>query len=717
MSPRSSITLDSSHLVLRSGATPPISPRTSITLDSSHYTLRGATPPPELRVSEVPASPRSLLHSGRRSGSDGSSTPPLTKLKRSSSIADTPGNRRSGGEMVTSPSSPNFGSIRAVNWDKTISARAGSPGGMGRSGSVDMGKGYAIHDYNSSASTTTEPYTSTYSSPSSSRYEESSMTTSGSSSTSANIASATSPILARAGKLIGLGRTNSEPTTSTESTSSSSSSSRGRGSIKWPSLSRSSENPSSSSESTLSPPTSSTSGTSPGKGNSPVNHKNEQKFCELQFLNCSNCNGIVDKSLQAIALQKLPLQCLYLSGCARISDVGVMPLLAACPQLKVLEIADCYKITDASILELAKHCPALKELNVSSCKVTASSIERMAKSCTNLSSLNISGVESITDYTIKVISQRCPNMHNLMLGHCPNITDAAINFIASKLATSIQILTINNGLKITDASVTVLGSACSSLRTLKLRNSAVSHNSVISLIQSNTMLARLDLFGSHQLGSPIFDSLLMSGQSLRALKIAQCYGISNTIAFSDPYELFAPQSGLRNLTTLDWSDTNLTNKALENVCTHCKKLTKLKLQGCKLITNQAMGFIANNLIMLQKLRIDRCPQIDDGGIVLLLTENTAKHLTTLSLIRIAITNQSIEALSKFESLQNLHLSNTGTLTPDAIAKMLESCIELQQVYLLLQNANIETNKFLDLKQKFPRVKLYFVESGGRKYAC
>jgi hypothetical protein len=191
----------------------------------------------------------------------------------------------------------------------------------------------------------------------------------------------------------------------------------------------------------------------------------------------------------------------------------------------------------------------------------ASSIERVAKSCTNLSSLNISGVESITDHTIKVISQRyplfslpsysysqtyrCTHMHNLILGHCPNVTDAAVNFIANKLAGAIQILTINNGVKITDASVTVLGNACSSLRydkmkriffffffffrnrksklvfskaysntlqfrTLKLRNSSVSHNSVIGLIQNNTMLSRLDLFGSHQLGGPIFDCIPLS---------------------------------------------------------------------------------------------------------------------------------------------------------------------------------------------------------------
>jgi hypothetical protein len=298
-------------------STPPLSPRSSITLDPSHYTLRSATPPPELKICEAPSSPRSLLHSGRRSGSDGSSTPPLTKLKRSSSVADTPGNRRSGSEIIIgSPGSPNF--IRGGSWDKNASAR--SVTGMARSGSIDMGKGDSVNEYHSSAGTNTDSYSTNYTLNGSSHYEEASnnhspnsLTASGGNANNNNITSTTSPILHRAGKrlnIIGIGRSSGE--TSPEPGSSSRSK---RNSIKLFSLTRSSEGPPDAN--LLSPPptsSSSTTSTSPNKGSPIESKKSEQKFSEMQFLNCSNCTSIVDKSLQALALQKLPLQCLYLSN-------------------------------------------------------------------------------------------------------------------------------------------------------------------------------------------------------------------------------------------------------------------------------------------------------------------------------------------------------------------------------------------------------------------
>lgn len=91
--------------------------------------------------------------------------------------------------------------------------------------------------------------------------------------------------------------------------------------------------------------------------------------------------------------------------------------------------------------------------------------------------------------------------------------------------------------------------------------------------------------------------------------------------------------------------------------------------------------ISKNLVSLQKLQIDRCPQIDDGGIAHLCSEGITKTLTTLSLIRVPISNKSLEVLCKLESLQYLHFSNSGNLTSDAIATLLSSCVELQQVYL------------------------------------
>ncbi len=57
-------------------------------------------------------------------------------------------------------------------------------------------------------------------------------------------------------------------------------------------------------------------------------------------------------------------------------------------------------------------------------------------------------------------------MQVLKLGICSNLTDASISYLTAKLAPFLQTLEMVNCPKITDASVTALGNACSSLRYL-----------------------------------------------------------------------------------------------------------------------------------------------------------------------------------------------------------------------------------------------------------
>lgn len=284
-------------------SSPPISPRNSFNLQD--FILRGGTPPPELRIGEASPS-RSSVHSGIRSNSDGSSVVTPIKLKRSSSTTDTPQSvasgtvaKRSGSESSgSSPTTPHFIRSGSIGGDAKVAGRVTLA--LGRSGSGDF--------------TINNPGISSINNASPPNVSPSINLTESNFSTSPNTATTTSgsPGLSRNSKrlnMIGIGRSNAETPSSSES-----SSPRSRNSLKMFGLSKSGGEISAELNTNSSPANKLTHSGGSG-GDSTPRLKNESKglrFAELQFLNCSNCTSLLDKSLQALALQKLPLQCLYL---------------------------------------------------------------------------------------------------------------------------------------------------------------------------------------------------------------------------------------------------------------------------------------------------------------------------------------------------------------------------------------------------------------------
>lgn len=275
-------------------SSPPLSPRNSVNLQD--FIFRGGTPPPELRISsESSSSPsRSSIHSGIRSNSDGSTTVPV-KLKRSSSTADTPHavasgsvlTKRSGSESSgSSPTTPHFLRSGSIGESKNVGKVTLA---LGRSGSGEFTN---ISTSPSGFSSASPPNTSPIGFEATSPSKEHG-----------------SPVLSRNTKrlnIIGIGRSNAESSSSSDSHSP-----RSRNSLKlFSSLTKSGGegSPDSTNNNNSSTPNKSLT----SSGGCKTQESKGLKFAELQFLNCSNCTSLLDKSLQAIALQKLPLQCLYL---------------------------------------------------------------------------------------------------------------------------------------------------------------------------------------------------------------------------------------------------------------------------------------------------------------------------------------------------------------------------------------------------------------------
>ncbi|KAJ3088567.1 hypothetical protein HK102_008443 [Quaeritorhiza haematococci] len=130
--------------------------------------------------------------------------------------------------------------------------------------------------------------------------------------------------------------------------------------------------------------------------------EDQRSTCQLQCLILRECSRITDKSLEALALSRAPLQRINLAHC-NITDAGLAAFARAVGStLQHVVLHKCATITDDGIIAIAKAAgPRLRSIKFSMCR-------------------------KVTDVAIEVLSVWCPNLRSVDMEGCINVTWGAI---------------------------------------------------------------------------------------------------------------------------------------------------------------------------------------------------------------------------------------------------------------------------------------------------
>jgi F-box/leucine-rich repeat protein 14 len=205
---------------------------------------------------------------------------------------------------------------------------------------------------------------------------------------------------------------------------------------------------------------------------------NENMLVSLQTLNMTDCSNLTDRGIEGLAERCRRMDVLILQGCDKITDTSLR------------QIADAAICTSSS----TPMSDTIHTLNLSYCTaITGAGILALLPVCACLEDLNLSGLASIVnDAFVLSFSKCCPTLQRLTLQKCLLLSDAALCTLADNLW--LEHLDVTGCSKLTDAGVEVLSEACNGLRTIVLRRAKkLTNRSLLALMRNCKGIQRVDL--------------------------------------------------------------------------------------------------------------------------------------------------------------------------------------------------------------------------------
>eukprot|EP00899_Mesostigma_viride_P019574 jgi/Mesvir1/27618/Mv07351-RA.1 len=328
----------------------------------------------------------------------------------------------------------------------------------------------------------------------------------------------------------------------------------------------------------------------------------------------------------------------------------------ACRALLQLDVPDTSGVTDAGIIAVANSCPLLQQLGVSGCrKVTDAGIIVAISVCERLNHLEAART-GVGDRGMLAISQLCPGMVHLDVNSCPNVTAAGITAVALscpilevflvsvsgesdgamrvalRYGKSVTWLCLNDAYHITDAAFVDLGDGCRELRELVLMSAhrlggiSITDHGVASLARNCHKLTHVDIDVATILGT---DACMIA------------------LAENSP--------GLKHFSVRRWAVTDAGIKAL---ALHCPLLTSLRLEDCRMITDEGLSQMVAALTDLEVVNL----------------ENT--RADTRTVIALGSKCSKVTELNIGKGLWSAYTHNCG-LDDTALAAVLQGCPNLR----------------------------------------
>ncbi|XP_038711122.1 EIN3-binding F-box protein 1-like [Tripterygium wilfordii] len=471
---------------------------------------------------------------------------------------------------------------------------------------------------------------------------------------------------------------------------------------------------------------------------------------KLLIRGSNSIRKVTDVGLRAISRGCPSLRVLSLWNLSSVGDEGLFEIAKGCQMLEKLDLCHCPAITDKALLAIAKSCPNLMDLTIESCpNIGNEGLQAVGKCCPNLKSISIrdcplvgdqgiAGLLSsatfvltkvklqglnISDVSLAVIGHYGKAVTDLILIGLPNVTERGFWVLGNGQGLQkLKSFAVTSCQGVTDIGLEAIGKGCPNMKQFSLRKCAfLSDNGLVSFAKASMSLESLQLEECHRITQiGFFGTLLTCGSKLKALSLANCFGIKdqslgmpqlssckslrsltirNCPGFGDAslnvLSKMCPQlqhvelSGLQGITDagllplIENSDAglvkvnvsgcmNLTDKVVSSMTElHGWTLKVLNLDGCRKISDASLVAIADNCGLLSDLDVSKCAITDFG--ILTLAGCNQLNLQILSISGCAyVSDKSLPAFSKMgQTLLGLNLQHCNAISSGTIDFLVE----------------------------------------------
>lgn len=470
---------------------------------------------------------------------------------------------------------------------------------------------------------------------------------------------------------------------------------------------------------------------------------------KLVIRGSNSTRGVTNTGLRAVAHGCPSLRVLSLWNLSTINDGGLIEIANECHLLEKLDLYQCPAVTDKALLAIAKNCPGLTSLTIESCpSIGNESLQAIGRYCPNLKSITIKncarvgdqGIANlfssagnqltkvrlealcVSDISLAVIGRYGNALSDLTLVSLQNVKERGFWVMGNcKGLVNLQSFSVTACQGVTDAGLEAVGKGSPNLKRVCLRKCAfVSDNGLVSFAKAAASVESIQLDECHRITQAgLFGILVYCGQKLKALALANCFGIKDLLF---GFQFISPCHSLRsfsvhncpgfgdatlsmlarlcpnlsqiNLSSLGVTDAgllplvessdaglvkvnlsgcvNLTDKAISTIAKlHGGTLELLNLDGCRNITDASLCAIGENCFILNELDVSKS-RITDFGIAAL-AEGVRLSLQILSVSCCPLlTNRSLPAFEHLgESLMGLNIQKCSGISYGIIDMLLE----------------------------------------------
>ncbi|KAI1900115.1 hypothetical protein AGOR_G00046700 [Albula goreensis] len=242
--------------------------------------------------------------------------------------------------------------------------------------------------------------------------------------------------------------------------------------------------------------------------------------------------------------------------------------------------------------------------------------------------------------------------------HCPRLTDVDVSWTGA-----------------TDAGISALASATTSLRGVVLNGCCITDTAIKILIRKHgASLCRLEVFGCRNLSAACLSAMATSCPNLKVLNMGKLPRVTEAC-------LTHISTRLKQLTSLNLTGLpEVRDRSVHLIARRCPELQSLTLRCCPNVTDRSLTEIGTYSATIRYLDVSGCSAVTDLGVQAIAM--ACRYLQYLDLSSTKISNKGVRLLASHCSthLHTLKLSFCY-ICQDSLRKLCQRCKGLRLLHL------------------------------------
>eukprot|EP00899_Mesostigma_viride_P007280 jgi/Mesvir1/16553/Mv10094-RA.1 len=274
----------------------------------------------------------------------------------------------------------------------------------------------------------------------------------------------------------------------------------------------------------------------------------------------------------------------------------------------------------------------------------------------------------VANAVITHVATQCRQLHKVVLYHCEGVGDPALLALGANCSELVDVDVCNCPL-VTDAGVSAIAAGCRQLAVLTVRdNPNVTDDSLLALGAHCPRLEYLDVHAS-RVGNAGLIAISRGCRDLKLLDVMGCAAV-------DDEGVIAVAESCPRLEILDYRLTNVSDRGIATVVSHCEHLQDLYLEYYHSVEALRLG--PDSCRKLRCLTISFSMHITDEVLVSVVTRGSP--LTWVHLVKLSITDDSMKALAaNCPLLEKLEIRWCDQVTDVGILAVASNCPRLLKV--------------------------------------